>query len=85
MPERGEFSPDDEVRAAQWEADRATEATPLPYADRKRYQDEGERQVDLATAERNNIARAAGALGMTVDEWTAKRKELGRSPQRRDV
>lgn len=82
MPEQGPHSPED---AAQWEADRITEAAELPYADRRHYQNETERQTDLAAAERGNIAKAAGELGLTTDQWTDLRNKLGRSPRRDDV
>lgn len=86
MPEQGGYDPNEEARdEKQWEADRAVEAAPLPYADRDRYQNDEERQVDLVAAERGNIARAAGELGLTTDEWTALRSKLGRSPRQGDV
>jgi hypothetical protein len=77
--------PSDEARDAQLEADRAQEAAPLPYSHVTRYESEGQRQVDLAAAERGNIARAAGELGLTTTEWGDLRKKLGRSPSRGDV
>ena len=75
----------DEARAAQWEADRVREQAPLPYADLSSYQHEGQRQTDLAAAERSNIAHTAGELGLTSDEWSALRTKLGRPPRPTDV
>lgn len=85
MAERPAPEQDGEAIAAQWAADRAQEAAPLPHAGQSHYGDKGESQVDLAAAERGNIARAAGEVGLTTDEWTALRSELGRSPTRGDV
>ena len=75
----------EEDREALLAVDRATEAMPLPYADRTHYQSDVERQVDLAAAERSNVAAAAGELGITTDEYNRMREELGRSPGRGDV
>ena len=76
---------EDQARAAQWAADRIQEEQPLPHADLRHYEHDSQRQTDLAAAERGNIAKAAGELGMTSAEWQEKRKELGRSPTQRDV
>lgn len=84
MPEQGMFTPEDSNREAQLEADRATAAAPLPYADRQHYRHEGERQADLSAAEDSNVARAAQELKVTTVEWLDKRKELGRTPRRGD-
>lgn len=75
----------DEERTAALETDRRIAAEPLPYADVKHYAHEYQRQTDLEAAERSNIAKAAGELGLTSDEWLAKRAQLGRSPTSRDV
>jgi hypothetical protein len=72
-------------RAAAWEADRENESAPLPYSEVSRYPNEAARQTDLRSAQSKNIASAAGELGLTSDEWTAMRKNLGRSPGRGDV
>jgi len=84
MPERGPNA-DDAARAEQWETDRTTEAQPLPYADQTHYKNPVEQGVDLAAAERSNVARAAGELGLTSPEWEAMRKDLGRSPRAEDL
>ncbi len=76
---------DDEAIAAQWAADRAQEAAPLPHADQARYGDVGERNVALAAAQRNNEATAAGDVGLTTDQWLALRHKLGHAPTRGDV
>jgi hypothetical protein len=73
------------ARAMQWEADRTTQAQPLPYAELRHYENDGQRQTDLAAAEQSNIARAAGELGLTSTEWHALRAELGHSPTQSDV
>jgi|GEM_PF-3368115 len=73
-------------RQRQWEIDRKEEARPLPGHHLRNYDgDEGARQVDLVSAERGNIARAAGELGLTTDEWTELRRKIGRSPTSKDV
>jgi len=76
---------DDQARAAQWAQDRITEEAPLPHSNLPHYEHDSQRQTDLAAAEKSNIARAAGELGLTTAEWEAKRKELGRSPNRGDI
>ena len=87
MPGPEGYTPpvDDTERAKQWEADRATEAAPAPYANLTHYENESQRQESLASAEQSNIARAAGELGLTTTEWHDLRSKLGRSPQRGDV
>lgn len=85
MNHRPNTHPDEAARAAAWEADRQQEATHLPYSHVRHYSDPGERQIDLAAAERTNIARAAGELGLTSGEWSEMRSKLGRSPSRGDV
>jgi hypothetical protein len=85
MPGETEPIPVEQEHAAQWEIDRAQEATPLPYSHLTHYENEGQRQVDLAAAERNNIARAAGRLGITSIQWLEMRDRLGRSPGPGDV
>jgi len=74
-----------EEQASAWQRDRETESAPLPYANQPKYTNDSQRQVDLAAVERANIARAAGELGLTAEEWRAKRAELGRSPCRGDI
>jgi hypothetical protein len=76
---------DAEPQSEQWLTDRTTEAAPLPYAGKRSYTDEVERQVDLGAAEKGNIARAAGELGLTSTEWLDLRSQLGHSPSRSDV
>ena len=58
---------------------------PLPGADQSHYSSETQRQAALEVAEKKNIARAAGELSLTSDEWYAKRTELGRSPTAGDI
>jgi len=70
----------EQVRAVDWNLDRDIETMPLPGADESHYSSETQRQAALAAAEKANIASAAGELGLTSDEWRAKRTELGRSP-----
>lgn len=77
--------PDDEARQAALGADRKTADAPLPYADVREYQHGGQRQADLAAAERSNVARTAGELGLTTEEWYALRTQLGRSPSAGDI
>ena len=78
--------PEPTDREEQWTRDREEEARPLPGHHLRNYDgDEGARQVDLVSAERSNIARAAGELGLTSDEWTELRRKIGRSPTSRDV
>jgi transposase-like protein len=72
-------------RDVAWQIDRQVESTPLPGAGQSHYSNEYRRQLALAAAERSNVARVAGELGMTSDEWRIKRAELGRSPEARDV
>lgn len=72
-------------RDAALDADRQTADAPLPYADLRHYTNETQRQVDLAAAERSNIAKAAGELGLTSAEYQGLRAKLGRSPTRGDV
>ena len=72
-------------RAAAWEIDRHVESIPLPGAEQSHYSSESQRQTALAVAERANVARAAGELGLTSDEWHRFRSELGRSPGPNDV
>lgn len=74
-----------ELRSQQWAQDRATEGSPLPFADEIHYTREVNKDLDLAAAERSNIARAAGELGLTTVEWEQMRKDLGRSPSRGDI
>ncbi len=64
--------------------DRYLESIPLP-GQGNQYLNEDERQLGLAVAERANIARSAGQLGLTSEEWKAKRTELGRSPTPEDI
>jgi hypothetical protein len=56
----------------------ADEERPL-HAGTGRYPDEVARQAELVAAEHANIARAAGAVGATVGEWQAIRRELAMS------
>ena len=72
-------------READLVIDRAIEATPLPFSHVRHYQNEVQRQVDLAAAERANIAKAAGELGMTSREWQDLRHQLGRQPTIYDI
>ena len=83
--EKQQFYPSEELRAAALEADRQTEEKPLAGDGQRHYTGEAQRQAALAGAEPANIARAAGELGMTSDEWQAKRVQLGRPPTTRDV
>ena len=76
---------DEQARAVAWELDRHTETLPLPGADQSHYSSEAQRQAALEVAEKKNIARAAGELGLTSGEWHAKRTELGRSPNAGDI
>jgi hypothetical protein len=77
--------PTPESRSEAWEADRRTEATPLPFAHVRKYEHPGQRQADLDAAGKSNIARAAGELGLTSDEYNVMRMRLGRSPSRDDI
>lgn len=77
--------PSPEARAEAWKTDRELEATPLPGADVRHYRSEGERQAALVAAEKANIAQTAGELGLTTEEWHAKRIRLGHSPGRHEV
>lgn len=72
-------------RRAALEADRALAERPLPYSGLTSYENNTQRQIDLDAAGRANVARAAGALGLTSDEWAAKRRELGRTPTSSDI
>lgn len=76
---------DDAAREAALRVDREVETTPLPGAGQSHYRSDVERQIDLVHAERSNIAKAAGELGLTSDEWTVLRRQLGRSPTAADV
>ena len=75
--------PTPEARDEALQADIDLTEAGLPYSGARIYPHETARQVDLAAAERANIAQTAGEVGMTSTEWLAKREELGRSPNSR--
>jgi hypothetical protein len=80
-----EYRGSDPEGAAAWQADRNTEAKPLPYAGETRYPHDVAKNVDLAAAERSNVAKAAGEMGATSDEYMAARHALGHSPNAREM
>lgn len=84
-PQPNEAYQTDADRAADWEIDRHVESMPLPGAGQSHYSSESQRQLALAVAERANIARTAGGLGLTSGEWNTLRSTLGRSPGPNDV
>ena len=71
--------PSQEDRSQALEADRQAEAAPLPYSGLKHYENDGQRQADLAAAERANIAQAAREAGLTSEEWQARRAREAQS------
>lgn len=85
MSEDAPVHPDPASRIEAWIQDRATEATPLPGAGQTHYSSPYQRQEALVAAEKVNIARAAGALGLTSGEWRDLRAKLGRSPSAQDI